>query len=66
MTLHWINGMLEFECDNCHETLDTATDYFQQAVGVLRREGWTALPPLSENHDWTHRCPACRFTKEAA
>jgi hypothetical protein len=66
MTLHWIKGLIEFECDNCHETLDTATDDFQLAVKVLRREGWTALPPFWSSDEWTHRCPNCRFPKEAA
>ncbi len=65
MTLYWIKSLIKFECDKCHENLDTATDDFPTAVAMLRREGWTALPPLDLEHgNWRHRCPKCRFPRE--
>jgi hypothetical protein len=50
-------GKIIFECDGCLETLETDTGYFEEALTILRREGWWATPV--EGGDWEHKCPEC-------
>jgi len=63
VTLHWIKGKLEFECDTCQEILASETADFHEAIEKLRSEGWTVLPPLRNSEEWRHRCNNCRFPR---
>jgi hypothetical protein len=61
MTLHRIHNEIHFECDDCHEELNTETSDFRDSIQVLREDGWTAFPI---GDDWHHRCPDCRSKRK--
>lgn len=51
-----IYGKINFECDDCGEVLDSDTKDFDDAMGVLRAEGWRSE---KLGQDWSHYCPKC-------
>jgi hypothetical protein len=50
-------GSIEYECDNCRDSLKTDELEFFEAREVMRREGWKAL--LNAGAAWEHRCKTC-------
>lgn len=56
------HGKIVWECDGCHEVLETGESDFHEALGVLRDEGW--LSRQVANMVWCHYCPECRRTEE--
>jgi hypothetical protein len=51
-----LHGKINIECDACGEVLDTETRDFNEALQVMRAEGWVAE---KIGDDWSHYCPAC-------
>jgi Fe2+ or Zn2+ uptake regulation protein len=57
MTLEANKGStITFCCDECGEILDTDTDDFDEARGILRSERWKTK---KIDKDWVHFCPGC-------
>lgn len=47
-------GLIVFQCDNCHDTLETETNSFQGARDLLKAtKGWFAR---KLGKDWYHFC----------
>lgn len=46
-----------FECDRCHETLETQRQDFFEALDVLKSEGWEAR---NIGGVWRHYCTGCK------
>lgn len=47
------NGPITFECDVCNNDLDTECDDFQDAINLLKEEGWVTR---KINNEWFHLC----------
>jgi hypothetical protein len=48
-------GDIEFECDNCGDSIETHTDDFTDALNFAKGEGWSARPV---DGVWKHFCDA--------
>ncbi len=57
MTIHRNHGDISFECNNCHDVLDTETASFEAARNLLRRGGWRSVKQFDE---WLHFCDKCK------
>ncbi|MCV0384872.1 MAG: hypothetical protein K5821_00340 [Nitrobacter sp.] len=49
-------GRILIECDSCDEVLDTETGEFDEALALMKREGWSVRKIADE---WLHGCPSC-------
>ena len=47
------DGPITFECNVCHEELETETNDFKEAMSTLKENGWSARK-IGEN--WFHVC----------
>jgi hypothetical protein len=52
------HGDLVFECDRCHDTLESNDSDFGIAWSMAKREGWTVKKVFNE---WQHTCPNCEM-----
>ena len=43
------------ECDKCSNYFNVDSEFFQDAVDELKREGWKIRK--DENDEWIHICP---------
>lgn len=52
MSLTKDKGLIVFQCDECHDTLETETNSFQEALDLLKAtRGWQAR---KLGRDWYH------------
>lgn len=49
-----------FECDSCHDLLETDYTGFPDALSILQSSGWSSL---KQSSDWAHYCPDCKALK---
>ena len=47
------NGPITFECDVCHDSIDTKTDDFRDALSFAKDSGWI-VKKIEDN--WFHFC----------
>lgn len=52
MSLTRDRGLIIFECDNCHDTFETETKSFQEALALLKAEPGWFMRKLG--NDWYH------------
>lgn len=50
-------GQFVFQCDSCHDTVETECVDFQEAKTVIEKEGW--LIRRQRNGAWVHYCKGC-------
>lgn len=63
MSIDRYKGYIIFECDRCHETLETGTREFNEALNELNNEGWRAqkvFPDTRGDGVWRHYCKGCK------
>jgi hypothetical protein len=60
-------GDIIFQCDACHDTLETNTSNFASARNVLTRNGWRPYKKRVRRgnqvviaEEWSHSCPDCQ------
>jgi hypothetical protein len=61
MTLERQHSRISFICDECGGSLETGTSEFDDALAILRDEGWQ---PRQRGGEWRHFCPDCRTASE--
>lgn len=54
MSLTRDKGLIVFQCDECHETLETETRSFQEALDLLKAEKDWGMRKLGM--EWYHFC----------
>ena len=47
---------IEFRCDGCGVGLETGTNIWDDALDMMREEGWRAV---EESDGWQHYCENC-------
>lgn len=59
MSLERQHGKIIFTCDDgkCHESLDTDTRNFDEALEMLKSEEWKTYK--NKDGSYTHICPTC-------
>lgn len=57
MSIDRIHGEVVFTCDACDDTLETAREDFNEALTVMRGDGWRSELVAGA---WVHACPDCR------
>jgi hypothetical protein len=56
MTIDRQKGNIVFECNGCHEVLETDTANWDTAMNLLHREHWRAR---KKGDEWHHYCDKC-------
>jgi hypothetical protein len=51
-------GKLYYECDGCHDVLETDTGDVARAEEDRKATGWSAHK--KDDGDWEHHCPKCQ------
>lgn len=54
--IHRSHSMIEFECDDCGEIIETQEAEWQAALKVFKNEGWRSTKNGSQ---WEHYCDKC-------
>ena len=54
--VHRERGKIFFECDDCEEVEETGTSNFDEAVEIMRGEGWSSRKIAS---GWENLCRGC-------
>jgi predicted RNA-binding Zn-ribbon protein involved in translation (DUF1610 family) len=49
--------VVEFTCDECGETNNTYREDFQEALQIIKNEGWRFQKGVA---GWEHYCPQCK------
>lgn len=49
-------GEITFHCDECADFIETEETNFNEALAIMKREGWKVSKIGPE---WVHKCPAC-------
>jgi hypothetical protein len=51
-------GKINFECDNCGDTIETESKDFDEAMSAMRADGWRSV---RDDGAWKHYCKECKF-----